>query len=216
LLIRGLNKTWVWIVAVFIMIGTSRLYLGVHFPSDVVLGWIVGALTLWFLLLVEKPALEWFRRFSPLMQSSIAFAASLALILITVLSRISIAKWTIPPTWIRMAKRLPNAERFQPLALSWVITPAAAFFGLVFGAILLDRRGWMDTSGSFWQRLARYLIGLAGVIILWFGLDLIFPSGEAFVPYLFRYVRYALVGIWISFLAPLVFFRLKLLKLAND
>jgi len=55
LLARGLRKLWVWFVAVFLilMIGLSRLYVGVHFPSDVVLGWIVGALTLWFLLLVE-------------------------------------------------------------------------------------------------------------------------------------------------------------------
>lgn len=61
LIIRGTQKEWVkWTVSVslsvlVVLIGISRIYLGAHFPSDVVAGYIAG--TIWLLLCVT--ALEW-------------------------------------------------------------------------------------------------------------------------------------------------------------
>ncbi len=43
------KKKWLWAVAIsmMILIGFSRIYLGVHFPSDVLVGYALGALALW-------------------------------------------------------------------------------------------------------------------------------------------------------------------------
>lgn len=45
-----------WIIALVLafMIGISRIYLGAHYASDVIGGWIVGAAGLVLILLIEK------------------------------------------------------------------------------------------------------------------------------------------------------------------
>ena len=56
-----LKKKWLWVVAVVLMIliGYSRLYLGVHFPQDVISGWLIGIIFTIAWIALEK----WWREF---------------------------------------------------------------------------------------------------------------------------------------------------------
>jgi hypothetical protein len=54
------------------------------------------------------------------------------------------------------------------------------------------------------------VVGLVGILVIWYGLGLVFPRGESFVPSIFRFVRYTLLGVWVSAGAPLFFTKLKL------
>ncbi len=214
-LAHGLRRRWAWIVAVvlILLIGLSRSVLGVHFPHDVIGGWLIGILVLWAMLRLEKPVLAFLKRQSFTGQIIAVFIASLTLILLGAAASLSMTHWTLPQAWIANANAaFPYEPLIEPAALSGLVSNAGAFFGLALGALWLARRGSMETRGSAVQYLARYLIGIAGVFLLWYGLGLIFPRGEALFPYILRYLRYGLVGVWITALAPMIFIRFGLAK----
>ena len=212
-LAHELRRKWVWVVAILLMflIGISRVYLAVHFPHDVLVGWLIGALLLWGLIKLEKPLGAWLKKTSVATQLVAALAASLALILLVILARISLGSWTIPAEWIANASAAyPDEDPINPLALSGVISNAGAFFGMACGAIMLYRGGWFDAHGSAGQLALRYLIGLVGTAVFYFGLRAVFPGGEDAVALLLRYTRYGLAGFWVTGLAPMLFIKLKL------
>ncbi len=58
------RKRWVWAVAIVLMvlIGFSRIYLGVHFPTDVLGGWALGAVLLVLYILLVPHIEAWLKR----------------------------------------------------------------------------------------------------------------------------------------------------------
>jgi hypothetical protein len=55
------------------------------------------------------------------------------------------------------------------------------------------------------KRAVRFLAGAVVLLALYFGLKAVLPDGL-----LFRAVRYALIGIWVSLVAPWLFVKLRL------
>jgi membrane-associated phospholipid phosphatase len=211
------KRTWVWAVsiAVIFLIGFSRMFLGVHFPHDVVFGWLLGAMILWVFMWFWEPASVWVDTKTLSQQILIAFIVSLFFI------ALGFGTWTfrsgyqVPETWISNAV-LAGTELPDPVNVNSTFTSAGIFFGLAAGAAWIMSMGGYQASGPVGKRAIRYVIGLIGVLIFYMGLGAVFPRGDGFVFYLLRYLRYVMVGWWVAGGAPWAFIRLKLAERANS
>jgi membrane-associated phospholipid phosphatase len=215
MLASGVGRRWAWALAFVLafIIGFSRWYLGVHFPHDVFVGWLIGGLWLWACLhfwdrvasvLAQKPLGS---------QILVALAVSLSVVALGAASARRLAGYTFPEAWRSHALRagaLPD-----PVTTGTVIASAGMLLGLGAGVAWLASRGGYRASGPPGTRALRFVVGLAGVVVLWMGLGQVLPAHADVVSAALRYARYALVGFWVSAGAPWVFLRLGLAERAE-
>ena len=209
------GTTWLrWLMAAVIFcIGFSRIVLAVHFPTDVLMGWLIGGLLLWAFLKWEASVMAWLNCFTLAQKIGLAFAASMVMLLVS-LAGLAFVPPADPPEWEANAAHFfppgPGQTAINPRDTTGEVGVVGTFFGLAAGVILLFHQGGFDARGAWWKRTGRFVIGVAGVAILWLGLRMVFPRDASLVSQSLRYARYALVGFWVAYGAPWVFIRLKL------
>jgi len=174
------RRGWLWVVAVGLMglVGFSRVYLGVHFPTDVLAGWAIGAVLLVLYLAWHSAIEAWLTHRNLGQQLLLAAALPLALLLIH-----------------------PTKE---------TTTAMATLAGAGVGLAVMHRRIPFRAGGPWRQRALRLLVGGVVVLVLYLGLKAVFPAEGSTFYLPFRFVRYALIGLWASLGAPWLFTRLRL------
>ena len=138
----------VWIITGLFIIGVplSRIYLGVHFPTDIFGGYVLGVIVLlgfiWLAPLMES----W------LVGAELGRQIGIALILPAILILLS-----------------PSAD---PNCL----TAGSTLLGFCCGVVLERRWVGFKTGGIWWKQVLRYLIGLIILVCVWLGLKIAFKG----------------------------------------
>lgn len=168
------RKNWIKVLTVVLIIGIalSRLYLGVHFPKDVLAGLLIGGV--WLAIFFR-----W--------------------------SETVIQHWNIP-LWASIVLFLIVSVLFvyfTPTRLGGTVGGAA--FGLFSGILVENRYLKFQPETTLINQIAKFAIGIIGIILLYLELKMIFPH-----TIVFRVIRYTFIGVWMGLVAPWVFVKLHL------
>jgi hypothetical protein len=210
------RRRWAWPAAIFVifMIALSRVYLGVHFPSTLLGGWVFGGLLLWAFWRWGGGVSAWLARLSLRAQLGLTLAASLVYLAVTAAILALVPAPAGLAQWAQTANAL-SGEGIDPRGLGSLFNTAGMLLGLGAGLALVQRSARFDAGGPLGRRALRFLVGVIGVAVLFLGLRAILPGGEDWLGHTSRYARYALVVFWALFLAPLTFLKLRLAEPAR-
>jgi membrane-associated phospholipid phosphatase len=186
---------WIGALLLVLLIAFSRLYLGVHFPTDILGGWIIGGLMLTAYYLASPWVSAWLIMRGK--RTQLICAAAITLIL----NGLYPMDTSLPALFLGFCAGYSFMINSFPFAARGLVN------GKKPGVLLLA---------------ARYILGLAGAAIIYLGLRLILPGENSLFasvsfwglgsPYaeLGRFIRYCLLGLWVSAGAPKVFLNLRI------
>lgn len=174
-------------IVLIVLIGLSRIVLGVHFPQDVLGGWLIGLLLLVAYAWAQPRIARWLAVQSRGTQAVLAVIVPLLLLFVY------------------------PADTEGRYPAEPAVTTAGTLLG--FGLGIVMERAWLRFSvdGSLGRRTLRLLAGLVVLLVFYAGPRLLLPEGMDYgLEALVRFLRYALSGWVAAFLCPWIFLRLRL------
>jgi hypothetical protein len=211
------KKIWIKILLIItiFLISLSRIYLGVHFPIDILGGCLIGFLILIILLLIIKKYRVW---------EILTNYGKDSLNMIEDVEKNKENKEEILSSYDKRFSK--NKEFFNNkghfyhnylIPILIIIIPLILFFiypkhstgqilgvisGIIFGAVLEGRYVKFNPKAKLYIQIIKIVLALAVVMIIRIGLKRILPTGD-----FSTYIRYFIMGFWLTFLMPLIIKR---------
>jgi membrane-associated phospholipid phosphatase len=200
------RRNWFWLLALFgiILMGISRIYLGVHDIPDVLVGLAIG-------LVIFIVYMLWERNFSIRFSRRILGQRLLFPIVLTgVFVAIYAATMLLIGEPDRDVSWVSFIDAAEKETLSNVVFALTALLSFSAGTILEGSWVRSKADGPIWKRLLRYALGLAITLVLWFGLARYIPEEPTLLALILSALHTLLVVAWVTYYAPWLFVQLRL------
>jgi membrane-associated phospholipid phosphatase len=202
---RAGRRSLLWAAAAVIaLVAFSRIYLGAHFFSDVLVGLLVGGAILWAVLRYEDRVLAWWRSLGTAHWVSYLLVLALAPCVVATAWQLGVrGDWAVPAAeWIGATPADPAGH-----TLAGLYTTCGALLGGVLGFTLLHRRGWYSAAGAATARAARFVLGISVVVPVLVVEQVLLRGLTGLPAALAAFVVYGAMAFWAAFGAPEVFVR---------
>jgi membrane-associated phospholipid phosphatase len=197
-----------WALCIVMIAGTSvsRIYFGVHFPSQIVVGMAIGLALLFLFHHVEAPVTRRFLARSRAQQRMLLVAGWLGLMgLMFTVQALVAAGWSAPAEWSANAAAVHPAIAIDVLQVSTGVRDVSLLLGLLLGASAFAnsplRYPGLRTA------LLRFVPGYALFAVFWLGTGALARHLPMDAQLVTDAVRGLIGGLWISLLWPLVLRR---------
>ena len=184
------RKVSLYMVLFILLMGVSRLVHGMHYPQDVILGWVFGGLFFWIYYKTEPHITRWFEYHTFSRGILVFFLLWISGFVLTVI----------------ITDDYETRKSF--------LAPLGALAGGIGGIFLDERFIGLSTPTKLRSRLFRGISGIIMLLAVYFLLDLgyysIFEGNHSELSMAFYMLRYLLVGLSVTCLIPLVFRKFKL------
>jgi membrane-associated phospholipid phosphatase len=204
------KKKWVTVLLTILifLIGLSRIYLGVHFLSDVISGWLFGISLLIILSALEKPISQYLKKQGFWFQIGTYFISSILIVLLFLTIRNFFSTWQIPEDWLKNIQSASPGSTINPFRNKDIFSISGLWFGMLSGYSWLKKEGGFQSSGFLLKRLLRFIFGFSGVIVIFFMFEQIqFGKYLEWIKMIIAYIQYFIISIWIAAIAPIIFIK---------
>lgn len=198
-----------WAVCLLMIAGicVSRIYFGVHFPSQIVAGLAVGLVLVAVFRRIEARVSSVFLSRSLAQQRLLLLAGWLSVMgLALALQSAMAAGWTMPAQWVATTSALHPGEKIAPLQITSLVRDISLLLGMLLGAGAL--RDFAVRYTGLRTALARFVPGFAVFAVFWLGTGALLKPAPEQVQLAADAVRGLLAGLWFTWWWPLLLQRL--------
>ena len=196
------KRPFLWVplsFALLVCVALSRLFLGAHYPLDIVGGALIGYAILWVFGRAEKPLSRAIGHSWPLQLGALILACII----------VGVLYWLASHRLVLPQQTTPGFEAYvDALAGLNFAKRIGALFGLGSGLMLAFRLVPFEVEATRAQKIARFIVGIAVLAVLRAATSKLLPSSLPFA-----FAGYFGMTFWVTLLAPLVFTRLKWMKI---